>query len=37
VGGVRGEPSLFGDVGLELFEHGVEHVAEFTELIFAAR
>ena len=36
VGGVRGEPLLFGDVGFELFEHGVEDVGEFAELIAAA-
>ena len=36
VGGVRGEPLLFGDVGFELFEHGVEHVGELAELVLAA-
>ena len=36
VGGVRGEPLLFGDVGFELFEHGVEHVGEFAELVLGA-
>ena len=33
MGGVRGEPLLFGDVGLELFEHRVERVGEFAELV----
>lgn len=36
VGGVRGEPLLLGDVGLELFEHQVERVREFTEFVLAA-
>ncbi len=33
MGGVRGEPLLFGDVGFELPEHGVEHVGEFAEFV----
>ena len=33
VGGVGGESLLFGDVGFELFEHGVEHVGEFAEFV----
>jgi hypothetical protein len=33
VGGVRGEPLLLGDLGFELFEHGVERVGEFAELV----
>jgi hypothetical protein len=37
VGGVGGEPLLFGDVCFEPREHGVEGVGEFTELIAAAR
>lgn len=36
VAGVRGEPLLFGDMGFELFEHGVEHVGEFAELVSRA-
>ena len=37
VGGVGREPLLFGDVGFESREHGVEGVGEFAELISAAR
>ena len=37
VRGVGGESPLFGDVGFEPFEHGVEGVGELTELIAAAR
>ena len=36
VGGVGGEPLLFGDVRLELREHGVEGVGELAELVVAA-
>jgi hypothetical protein len=36
VGGVGGEALLFGVVGLELGEHGVEGVGEFAEFVFAA-
>ena len=36
VGGVGGEPLLFGHVGFELFEHGVERVGELAELVVAA-
>ena len=37
VGGVGREPLLFGDLRLQLREHGVEGVGEFTELIAAPR
>ena len=37
VGGVGCEPLLFGDVRLELREHGVEGVGELAELILATR
>jgi two-component system sensor histidine kinase VanS len=37
VGGIGGEPLLFGDVCFEPREHGVEAVGEFAELIVAAR
>jgi hypothetical protein len=37
VGGVGREPLLFGDVRLQLREHGVEGVGELAELICAAR
>ena len=37
VGSVGCEPLLFGDVGFEPGEHGVEGVGEFAELISAAR
>ncbi len=36
VGRVGGEPPLFGDVGLEPVEHGVERVGQFTELVLTA-
>ena len=36
VGGVGGEPLLFGDVGFEPREHGVEGVGELAELVVAA-
>ena len=36
VGGVGGEPLLFGDVRFEAREHGVEGVGEFAELVAAA-
>ena len=36
VGGVGGEPLLFGVVGLEPREHGVEGVGELAELVLAA-
>ena len=36
VGGVGGEPLLFGDVCFEPCEHGVEGVGEFAELVVAA-
>ncbi len=35
VGGVGCEPPLFGDVGFEPRQHGVEGVGEFAELIRA--
>ena len=37
VGGVGCESLLFGDLGFEPGEHGVEGVGEFAELIFATR
>jgi hypothetical protein len=37
VGGVGREPLLFGDVRLQLREHGVEGVGELAELIAAPR
>ena len=37
VGGVGGEPLLFGDVCFEPREHGVEGVGELAELVSAAR
>ena len=37
VGGVGGEPLLFGDVCFEAREHGVEGVGELAELVPAAR
>ena len=37
VGGVGGESPLFGDVGFEPLEHGVEGVGELAELISATR
>jgi hypothetical protein len=36
VGGVGGEPLLFGDVRFEPREHGVEGVGELAELVAAA-
>ena len=36
VGGVGGEPLLFGDVRFEPREHGVEGVGELAELVVAA-
>ena len=36
VGGVGCEPPLFADIGFDPFEHGVESVGKFTELISAA-
>ena len=37
MGGVGSESLLFGDMGFELREHGVEGVGELAELISAAR
>ena len=37
VGGVGGESPLFADMGFEPFEHGVEGVGKFAELISATR
>jgi hypothetical protein len=37
VGGVGCESSLFADMGFEPFEHGVEGVGKFAELISATR
>ena len=37
MGGVGGESPLFADMGLEPFEHGVEGVGEFAELVSATR
>ena len=36
VGGVGCESPLFADMGFEPFEHGVEGVGEFAELVSAA-
>ena len=37
VGGIGGEPLLFGDVCFQPREHGVEGVGELAELVSAAR
>ena len=37
VGGIGSEPLLFGDVGFESGEHGVEGVGKLAELVAAAR